>query len=121
MISPILVVLSLAVSVLLYLHLRRKDSKVAVVTYALKLGAVIGLVRSGLVCAGWWCVERTSGFLQKPGLFLTMLALPEGVFLPRSTKVLTFGGYVALGALVFLGAVAWVLVLALVVVARRRA
>jgi hypothetical protein len=50
-----------------------------------------------------------------------MLALPEGVFLPRSTKVLTFGGYVALGALVFLGAVAWILVLALVVVARRRA
>lgn len=81
MVAPLVLLLIMAASLVLYRYLARKHAGHALWRSSLAIGTVMGTSRAMLACAGWYCAEHAAGPLQIPAFALAMLAWPEAIVL----------------------------------------
>lgn len=84
----------------LFVFLRRKESRRERLLWAALIGAGAGMGRAFVACAGCVLMANTGGWLQVPAYLMIMFALPEAVLTPmnylRPGTSLEGGGWVIL-------------------------
>jgi hypothetical protein len=120
MVVPVIVLLFIAATVILYRHLATRHGTGALLRSSLVVGFVIGTIRATLACAGWYVMEHTGGPLQVPAYALAMLAWPEAAVIDvRRVAPASTSFYPLLAGLLIVTSTLGVSAIALLVRARR--